>query len=101
MSVVNFRKLSFDGWETTLNPEILSLLSLLKFRRTKDDFTYNISDEHFAISKFLDEIVNSGTDQRWAVATKNISIKVSRTYYCSGRRKEKDKEVGLRVDATT
>jgi hypothetical protein len=75
MSDVNFIKLLFDEWETT-----------------KDDFTYNSCDEHFAISKFLNEIINSSTDQRWAITAKNISIKVSSTYYCSSRRKEKIKK---------
>ncbi|GBB97194.1 hypothetical protein RclHR1_29370002 [Rhizophagus clarus] len=75
MSAVYFKKLSFDGWKTTLHYETLSLLSLLKFRRTKDDFTYSSRDEHFAISKFLEEIGNSSTDQRWAVAAKNTSVK--------------------------
>ncbi|CAI2190208.1 4982_t:CDS:2, partial [Funneliformis geosporum] len=74
---MSIRKLSFDGWRATLNPEELTLLFLLKFRRTKGDFTYNSHEEHFAISKFLEEIIKSDTDQRWVDVAKNISVKKS------------------------
>ncbi|CAI2175052.1 9440_t:CDS:2 [Funneliformis geosporum] len=74
---MSVRKLSFYGWQTILHPEELTLLSLLKFRRTKSDFTYNSREEHFAISKFLEEIIKSGTDQRWVDAANNISVKKS------------------------
>ncbi|RHZ60195.1 hypothetical protein Glove_357g42 [Diversispora epigaea] len=65
-------KLSFDGWQTALDPENFTLLSLLEFRRTKGDFTYDSCKEHFAISKFLEKI-ESDTNQRWAAAAENIS----------------------------
>ncbi|CAG8787048.1 11830_t:CDS:2, partial [Racocetra persica] len=41
----------FEGWEMTLDSDNLSLLSILKFRKLKDDFTYNKHAKHFFISK--------------------------------------------------
>ncbi|CAG8572782.1 24457_t:CDS:2 [Cetraspora pellucida] len=67
--------LSFDGWQTALKPENLTLLPLLSFRRTKDDFTYDSCKEHFAISKFLENLNFDTTDQQWVIAAESISVK--------------------------
>ncbi|CAG8582247.1 4990_t:CDS:2 [Diversispora eburnea] len=41
----------FEGWEAALDPDSLSLLSFLSYRKTKDDFTYDRQIEHLSISK--------------------------------------------------
>ncbi|CAG8782681.1 3171_t:CDS:2, partial [Racocetra fulgida] len=41
------------------------------------DFTYDSCKEHFAISKFLENLKSETTDQRWITAAKNLSVKKS------------------------
>ncbi|CAG8522716.1 8946_t:CDS:2 [Cetraspora pellucida] len=43
----------FEGFEEHLDPNNLSLISILRFRRSKSDFTYSKLHEHALISKFL------------------------------------------------
>ncbi|CAG8605335.1 6734_t:CDS:10, partial [Scutellospora calospora] len=42
---------------------------------TKDDFTYDSCKEHFAISKFLENLNSDTTDHQWVIAGENISVK--------------------------
>ncbi|CAG8608566.1 3683_t:CDS:10, partial [Ambispora gerdemannii] len=58
----------FDGWETVLNPDKFNLISIIKFRRVKDDFTYNKSAEHTEISKFVSYIAETATGEKWKKA---------------------------------
>jgi hypothetical protein len=37
----------FRGWKEQLDPENLSLLSILKFRKEREDFTGDSRSEHF------------------------------------------------------
>jgi hypothetical protein len=76
-SVAAQQLLSFDNWETALDPKDLSLLSILKFRQTKDDFTYDIHGENFAISKFLTDIAQISTDTDWVSAANHVIVKAS------------------------
>ena len=73
--------LSFAGWETALHPKQFNLLSILKFRRTKDDFTYDKSAEHTEISKFVLHVASTEKNEEWKNAAcllgKNGMLKVS------------------------
>ncbi|CAI2194260.1 9813_t:CDS:10 [Funneliformis geosporum] len=60
---VNFDKM-FKGWENDLVPEDFSLLSILKFRKTKDDFSFNKKVEHTLISKFVSYVAENA-DENW------------------------------------
>ncbi|CAG8632221.1 2453_t:CDS:2, partial [Paraglomus occultum] len=77
------RLLSFDGWETALDPKNISLLSILKFRQTKDDFIYDAHEENFAISKFLTDIAQTitDTDTEWVTAINLVTVKASMNRY--------------------
>src|SRR5262249_19646874 len=55
----------FDGWEVQLDPEDFNLLSILKFRKKKDDFTFNKKVEHAEITKFVSYVRRTATDERW------------------------------------
>ena len=73
--------LSFAGWDTALDPKQFSLLSILKFRKTKEDFTFNKCVEHTEIDKFVFQIANTTKDKRWNDAAsllyKNRLLKAS------------------------
>ncbi|CAG8744005.1 15157_t:CDS:1, partial [Dentiscutata erythropus] len=43
----------FERLEKHLDPNNLSLISILQFLRSKSDFTFNKNHEHTIISKFL------------------------------------------------
>ncbi|CAG8593445.1 9041_t:CDS:2 [Ambispora leptoticha] len=57
-------QLQFKGWETALDPENFTLLSILKFRQTRDDFSFNKSVEHTLISKFVSYVAETA-DKKW------------------------------------
>ncbi|CAG8774434.1 26705_t:CDS:2, partial [Dentiscutata erythropus] len=57
--------LQFEGWEFALSPDQFNLVSILKFRRMKDDFTYKKSVEHAEIFKFVLYIAETATDKKW------------------------------------
>ncbi|CAG8614276.1 9934_t:CDS:10 [Ambispora gerdemannii] len=59
----------FEGWETDLDPESLSLISVLNFRRGKDDFSFDKHTEHLTISKFLSYVTTNTADERWRIST--------------------------------
>ncbi|RIB21848.1 hypothetical protein C2G38_2034058 [Gigaspora rosea] len=60
----------FENWETALDPDDLSLFSILNFRSLKDDFTYDKHLEHFTISKFVSYINRNKipADEKWKKA---------------------------------
>ncbi|CAG8593136.1 1140_t:CDS:10 [Diversispora eburnea] len=61
----------FESWETALNPERFNLLSILNFRRTKDDFTFNKCVEHTLISKFVSHVAI--TNRKWGKVASALS----------------------------
>ncbi|CAB4444325.1 unnamed protein product [Rhizophagus irregularis] len=63
---VNLDKM-FKGWENDLVPEDFSLLSILKFRKTKDDFSFNKKVEHTLVSKFVSYVAENA-DENWKEA---------------------------------
>ncbi|CAG8737819.1 9757_t:CDS:2, partial [Funneliformis mosseae] len=70
MSTFEMKK--FEGWETALDPDTLSLLSILNFRKTKFDFTYDKRIEHLTISKFVSWIAEidvwmQGIGRSWVI----------------------------------
>ncbi|CAG8548214.1 20055_t:CDS:2 [Dentiscutata erythropus] len=73
--------LQFEGWEFALSPEQFNLVSILKFRRMKYDFTYKKSVEHTEIFKFVSYIAETATDKKWKEVTlalkENEMIKAS------------------------
>ena len=46
-------RLSFEDWKIFLDPGNLDLVSILNFRRKKEDFTFDKKIEHKAISTLL------------------------------------------------
>ncbi|CAG8612729.1 13546_t:CDS:2, partial [Ambispora leptoticha] len=66
---VSIEQLEFEGWETDLDPESLSLISVLNFRRGKDDFSFDKHTEHLTISKFLSYVTTNTADERWRKST--------------------------------
>ena len=52
-----------------MDPDTLSLLSILNFRRTKFDFTYDKQTEHSMIFKFVSWVAESTTNKKWENAT--------------------------------
>ncbi|CAG8485990.1 16671_t:CDS:2 [Dentiscutata erythropus] len=69
MKMFTFEMKKFEGWETALDPDTLCLLSILSFRKTKSDFTYDKQIEHLTISKFVSWIAESTTYEKWKKAT--------------------------------
>ncbi|CAG8639273.1 46258_t:CDS:2 [Gigaspora margarita] len=57
--------LQFEGWEFALSPDQFNLVSILKFRHMKDDFTYKKSVEHAEIFKLVSYIAEIATDKKW------------------------------------
>jgi hypothetical protein len=92
MSSVTDQQVSFNNWETVLDPENLTLLSILEFRQTKANFSYDIHKKNFNIFKFLANIVQTVTDAKWVSAAKHVIVKVSMILSCyseqGGDRKE-------------
>jgi hypothetical protein len=88
-----------------LDPDNLSLLSILKFRKTKEDFSYDKHYEHFMISKFVLYVAKTTSDEKWKKATYVLSdrmLKASLLLHLSLILGYKDREgVGLRVETTT
>ncbi|CAJ0842839.1 1918_t:CDS:2, partial [Entrophospora sp. SA101] len=50
----------------------LTLISILRFRSVKQDFTYNKSVEHTLISKFLSYIAQISKDEKWIMAANKL-----------------------------
>ncbi|RUP03058.1 hypothetical protein BC936DRAFT_140606 [Jimgerdemannia flammicorona] len=86
----------FEGWEVDLDPENFNLLSLLKFRQSKGDFSFKKSVEHTLISKFV-SYVEGSADEKWRKAASLLNETESRSSKQRGNREE----VGQFVDATT
>ncbi|CAG8681964.1 385_t:CDS:2, partial [Funneliformis mosseae] len=63
----------FEGWEFALSPGQFNLISILKFRRTKDDFTYDKCAEHTEISKFVSYVAETTTDENWKKVASALS----------------------------
>ncbi|CAG8594142.1 46108_t:CDS:10 [Gigaspora margarita] len=57
--------------DIALDPENFNLLSILKFRRTKDNFTLNKSVEHTLISKFISYVAT--TNGKWGKVASALS----------------------------
>lgn len=68
--------LSFGGWKTALDPDNLSVLSILNFRRMKEDFSGDKKTEYRVMSTFLSCIANSTGDERWRKAAAELSNKI-------------------------
>ncbi|CAG8696059.1 16169_t:CDS:10, partial [Funneliformis caledonium] len=98
----DFFEKKFEGYETALDPDNLSLLSNLKFRRTKKDFS-DKHCEHFTISKFVPYVAKITTDEKWKKATSDLSdgtLKASLSIIFKPLLVYKDREgVGLRLQA--
>ncbi|CAG8833995.1 8204_t:CDS:2, partial [Gigaspora margarita] len=56
-----------------LSPDQFNLVSILKFRRMKDDFTYNKSAEHTEISKFVLYVAETSADENWKKAASALN----------------------------
>src|SRR5262245_24263778 len=56
---------SLKTGNTALNPDTVSLLTILKFRRKKDDFSFDKHEEHLSISKFVEYVAKSETGRKW------------------------------------
>ncbi|CAI2189530.1 9638_t:CDS:10 [Funneliformis geosporum] len=65
--------LQFEGWEFALSTGQFNLISILKFRRTKDDFTYDKCVEHTEISKFVSYVAETTTDENWKKVASALS----------------------------
>ncbi|GET04711.1 hypothetical protein GLOIN_2v1495217 [Rhizophagus clarus] len=59
----------FEGWEMALDPDTLCLLSILDFRKTKLDFSFDKHIKHLTISKFISYVTNNTTDEKWKKVT--------------------------------
>ena len=59
-------------------PEDFSLLSILKFRKTKNDFSFNKKVEHTLVSKFVSYVAENA-DENWreAASILNRGLSVS------------------------
>ena len=72
--------LQFEGWQNDLDPDDFSLLSILKFRKKKDDFSFNRVVEHTIVSKFV-SFVAENADENWrkvaSILNKDGELKVS------------------------
>ncbi|CAG8678233.1 10935_t:CDS:10, partial [Ambispora leptoticha] len=79
-----FKQRDFTGWQESLDPEKLTLLSLLSFRRKKSDFSFSVCEEHFAIAKFLESIPEIVTDKKWILDADRIDVKASKFIYYMG-----------------
>jgi hypothetical protein len=66
-------KREFKGWETELSPDNLNLLSILTFRRSKSDFSFDKMIEHTAISTFVSYVAKISKDKKWMKAASNLS----------------------------
>ncbi|RUP48522.1 hypothetical protein BC936DRAFT_144449 [Jimgerdemannia flammicorona] len=55
-------RLHFEDWEKHLVPNDFNLHSILKFCLTKEDFSYDKSVEHTAISSFVSCLADTATD---------------------------------------
>ncbi|CAI2177722.1 13174_t:CDS:10 [Funneliformis geosporum] len=73
----------FEGWETLLDPENLSLIDILNFRRRKNDFSFDKHTEHLTISKFLSYVTKNTLDEKWKKSTSilNEVLKARMGYY--------------------
>jgi hypothetical protein len=49
----------FEGWDKDLNSKNLSLHSLLEFRKTQDNFTFDKRVEHNLVVKFLTHLIHT------------------------------------------
>ncbi|CAG8520122.1 9050_t:CDS:2, partial [Paraglomus brasilianum] len=58
----------FRGWEVALDSDDFTLPSILKFRRTKKDFSSNKQVEHTAIAKFVSYVEETAVDEKWRKA---------------------------------
>ncbi|RHZ49137.1 hypothetical protein Glove_529g5 [Diversispora epigaea] len=64
----------FEDFEKHLDPDDLSLISILYFRRNKDNFTYNKGCEHALISKFLTRLLQLPEWYKGALALKKDGV---------------------------
>lgn len=67
----------FEGFEEHLDPDNLSLISILQFRRYQDDFTYSKLHEHALISKFLTRLSEMPNWSEAALSLKKSGLLVS------------------------
>ena len=89
-----------------MDPQNFNLLAILKFRRGKDDFTFDKSTEHTFISKFVSYLAKSadGDWRRAASLLDSAVLKVMLFFmYCRKdiKRRGDRERVGQHVDATT
>ncbi|RGB22428.1 hypothetical protein C1646_748518 [Rhizophagus diaphanus] len=69
----------FEGWESALDPNSLSLLEILEFRRTKKDFSFDKWTEHFTISKFVSYVAKNTTNEKWKIVFSVLDDKMLKT----------------------
>ncbi|CAJ0898182.1 12646_t:CDS:2 [Entrophospora sp. SA101] len=67
-----YYNLKFEGFEDYLDKNNLTLISILRFRSIKQDFTYNKSAEHALISKFLSYIAQISKDEKWIMVANKL-----------------------------
>jgi hypothetical protein len=70
----------FKGWKNSLDPQNFNLLAILKFRRGKDDFTFDKSTEHTFISKFVSYLAKIA-DGDWGRAASLLDSAVLKVMY--------------------
>ncbi|RUS13725.1 hypothetical protein BC938DRAFT_477707, partial [Jimgerdemannia flammicorona] len=63
----------FEGWENSLDPENFNLLSILEFRKNKDDLSSNKMIEHHTISRFVSHIATTTTNKIWKKAASSLN----------------------------
>ena len=90
----------FTYWEVELSPDNFNLLSILTFRRNKNDFSFDKSIEHTAISTLALYVANTTMDKKWKESA-SILNKTLKVKFCNGDNLElgQHQESGFHVDA--
>ncbi|RIA91926.1 hypothetical protein C1645_821390 [Glomus cerebriforme] len=87
----------FEDFKKYLDPDNLSLISILQFYRDQDDFTYNKLNEHALISKFLMYLLEMPEWSKAALSLKKDELLLSNnawsSYGCSSQQTKNEKVV--------
>ncbi|CAG8726847.1 4476_t:CDS:2 [Rhizophagus irregularis] len=88
----------FEGFEEHLDPDNLSLISILQFRRYQDDFTYSKLHEHALISKFLTRLSEMPNWSEAALSLKKSGL-LERSWTLSNQPPSYPTMLGVVMDA--
>ncbi|CAI2193034.1 19694_t:CDS:2, partial [Funneliformis geosporum] len=70
----------FEGWESALDPNSLSLLEMLEFRRTKKDFSFDKWTEHFTISKPVSVYITLKRKTKWRGDREGVGLRAKNNH---------------------